>query len=83
MDALRAVADAIQVRIVEKHRHPVGRQLHVEFHVLDAEFDGGLECRQRVLGELCRVTAVSDDGRQVWVLRHVWARLVLWTDDIT
>ena len=64
MNAVRAARNALERGIVEHDRHLVGRQLHVEFKVADAEVDGGRERLQGVLRILTGVAAVSDDFRQ-------------------
>ena len=73
VDHVGPPADALEVGVVQQHRHVVGGELHVELEVPHAEFDRRRERLQGVLGKLDRVTAVRDDFWQSIAGRHVRA----------
>ena len=61
---------ALQARIVNDHRHAVGRQLNVELQLLQSQVERRLEGRQRVFGKFAGVTAVGDELERVRRRRH-------------
>jgi hypothetical protein len=48
---------------VNHNRLLIGRQLHIKFYAVNAEREGKLECRQRILGRKSRSASVTDDQR--------------------
>jgi dCTP deaminase len=62
-DESAAIRDAIDLRIVEQHRHPVAREMDIGFEDSGTRGETPLEGVQCVLGRTARAAAVTDDDR--------------------